>query len=1349
MPSRYRPIIGAFKLGDGTPAANATVVFQLSRNDFTLTDVFEKEPAISVVLDENGYIPQTDEDNLSDPFLLWCNGDGYTRSRWIVLDSDGTKWKFIHHYGDGSPIHVSALRAGGSLLPDEPTIISTIERIATDFIGTTTGQSAYQIATSQGFVGTINEWLLSLKGATGAQGPVGATGATGAQGIQGIQGPTGATGAQGPVGATGAQGIQGIPGVDGIDGQNGADGADGADGDDGISAYQVALNEGFVGTPEEWLESLIGPQGIQGPQGVKGDDGDIGPQGPQGTQGTQGIQGIPGADGADGTNGTDGVDGLDGDSAYEVAVFEGFIGTEAEWLLSLVGPQGAQGPQGIQGFPGDDVADGAQGIQGIQGPQGIQGIQGPAGNNGADGIDGADGVDGDSAYEIAVNNGFVGTEEEWLESLHGEDGTGAVDSVNGHVGPVVLTPDDLDDTTSTNKFVDASQIATWNAKQPALGFTPENSANKSVDGTFSANSDALFPSEKATKTYIATQIAALVNGAPALLDTLNEFSAAIGNDENFAATVATNIGLRAPKLDPVFEGVAKFQDGSAAAPAIAGANYNNTGFYFESLPIAASTRFGVSVDGETHVFFHSKVDSNSSIPAGTDATGFLRVEGQFPDTGRAKVGLAVKIETIGVNQTSNGSQTAFSSHLSGNAFIGAYPTYAGYFENSSKTSKAAFGVLAFVDGNTVAESGSGTSPGTSVGGGFYAKDGLVGAIGIVGDATTDDNPVPYNVGVIGLAKSGTTASAAGYFGLHALNISDGSEMPTIPQTAALIANNSTQTADIFRAEDNGTAVFTIADGGAITFAGSGFLGLTKAMVGLTDVQNYGIATQEEAQAGTVSNKYMTPERTAEAIAALAVGGGGIGSLVEDTTPQLGGNLNLDTFTVGAATAADLIKLNAVTASAAQLNYVGGVTSAIQTQIDLLATKASPQFSGNVGIGAAGLNPLYIYGATNGTTIVVLERNSSSANGFQLNFIKNRNVGVTPNATVAAESLGKIRFQGSDGVATVTSSFPVGAAIEAIVEALATSNLVQTSLVFTTISSGHAAMTLKHDRTAVFGGAVQMIEVVGTNVAGLPFNIGGGRGTGNAAAGDVVFSVSAVGSSGSTVQTLAEVGRFTRAGLSVTGSVSLAAPIVNTVPFTISGYSLTGANTQSLFDMSGTWNTSGTPTAIKLNIVDTASNASSRFVDLQRAGVSQFLVDKNGNITTLGLVAGAHLRALGAGYIEWTSRGRMYSPADGIVRLADQAGTGFSRLQFGGTTNAFPSLKRNNAELHARLADDSGFANFFAANLVLSGHIQMQEISAPAAPAANNGLIYLDDSAGKTRMVALFPSGAVQQIAIEP
>jgi len=56
----------------------------------------------------------------------------------------------------------------------------------------------------------------------------------------------------------------------------GAPGADGADGDDGLSAYAVAVNNGFVGTEAEWLASLVGAQGEQGAQGVPGADGDDG-----------------------------------------------------------------------------------------------------------------------------------------------------------------------------------------------------------------------------------------------------------------------------------------------------------------------------------------------------------------------------------------------------------------------------------------------------------------------------------------------------------------------------------------------------------------------------------------------------------------------------------------------------------------------------------------------------------------------------------------------------------------------------------------------------------------------------------------------------------------------------------------------------------------------------------------------------------------------------------------------------------------------------------------------------------------------------------------------------------------
>ena len=51
---------------------------------------------------------------------------------------------------------------------------------------------------------------------------------------------------------------------------------------------------------------------------------------------------------------------------------------------------------------------------------------------------------GYSAYEIAVQNGFEGTPQQWLESLHGRDGaTTSVNGVQQENGNVTLTGADL------------------------------------------------------------------------------------------------------------------------------------------------------------------------------------------------------------------------------------------------------------------------------------------------------------------------------------------------------------------------------------------------------------------------------------------------------------------------------------------------------------------------------------------------------------------------------------------------------------------------------------------------------------------------------------------------------------------------------------------------------------------------------------------------------------------------------------------------------------------------------------------------------------------------------------------
>lgn len=102
---------------------------------------------------------------------------------------------------------------------------------------------------------------------------------------------------------------------------------------------------------------------------------------------------------------------LAGASAYDIAVKNGFIGSEKEWLASLKGDKGDPGENADPvTAPTIEIIDGYWYINGDE-----TGVK-------AEGVDGEYAGQGLSAYQIALINGFEGTEEEWLASLKGEKG---------------------------------------------------------------------------------------------------------------------------------------------------------------------------------------------------------------------------------------------------------------------------------------------------------------------------------------------------------------------------------------------------------------------------------------------------------------------------------------------------------------------------------------------------------------------------------------------------------------------------------------------------------------------------------------------------------------------------------------------------------------------------------------------------------------------------------------------------------------------------------------------------------------------------------------------------------------
>lgn len=195
-----------------------------------------------------------------------------------------------------------------------------------------------------------------------------------------------------------------LTGVPGPTGPTGATGATGPAGSDGASAYEIAVADGFGGTEADWLTSLIGNTGATGATGAKGDPGDTGPTGAIGTTGPTGATGPTGPTGATGSAGATGAAGADGESAYQIAVDNGFVGTQSAWLASLVGATGSTGATGATGPAGADGATGPTGPTGATGATGSTGATGATGPAGP----GAGVIPVSGKYSV-IPLGFVGS----------------------------------------------------------------------------------------------------------------------------------------------------------------------------------------------------------------------------------------------------------------------------------------------------------------------------------------------------------------------------------------------------------------------------------------------------------------------------------------------------------------------------------------------------------------------------------------------------------------------------------------------------------------------------------------------------------------------------------------------------------------------------------------------------------------------------------------------------------------------------------------------------------------------------------------------------------------------------
>ena len=136
----------------------------------------------------------------------------------------------------------------------------------------------------------------------------------------------------------------------------------------GKSAFDIAVENGFVGTEIEWLISLRGTDGSDGKDGTNGQNGndfkfsdftpsqlndlkvkgdpftfqDLTPaqvilmKGTDGVNGANGANGTNGKDGKDGVNGTNGTNGINGKNAFELWQIENPSGTYNDFKNDII-----------------------------------------------------------------------------------------------------------------------------------------------------------------------------------------------------------------------------------------------------------------------------------------------------------------------------------------------------------------------------------------------------------------------------------------------------------------------------------------------------------------------------------------------------------------------------------------------------------------------------------------------------------------------------------------------------------------------------------------------------------------------------------------------------------------------------------------------------------------------------------------------------------------------------------------------------------------------------------------------------------------------------------------------------
>ncbi|AEL17655.1 tail protein [Mycobacterium phage Theia] len=219
---------------------------------------------------------------------------------------------------------------------------------------------------------------------------------------------------------------------------------------------------------------------------------------------------------------------------------------------SIVGS--AERPVGhIISVPGQT---GPRGPQGDIGPQGVQGEQGPEGPQGPPG----EGIVTDEAVAEVISPDLSSPTDTslaiaalvqaiWDATVTQDrvpDGENAVQFLVGHRNKLAAIEANADVTDADNVAAAGAVMKSDNSTA-GFGFVVDQD-------DMASNSDTKVPTQQSVKAFVEAKIAALISSAPEALDTLQELADALGNDPNFATTIASQIGAKADKTTSISAG---------------------------------------------------------------------------------------------------------------------------------------------------------------------------------------------------------------------------------------------------------------------------------------------------------------------------------------------------------------------------------------------------------------------------------------------------------------------------------------------------------------------------------------------------------------------------------------------------------------------------------------------------------------------------------------------------------------------------------------------------------------------------------------------------------------------------